>query len=74
MASIEAYAQGLLTMSVCAPSDMDPAEVTRQVNELYPTGISCEWTLDPAPAFATGQPHPNPCEQRDGHTHYLYEC
>jgi len=69
------YALGILAVSVCAPTDMPPAMVVARVNELEPTGISSDWTLDPAPFFRAGQPNPCKCDRHpDDRTHYLLKC
>lgn len=71
---IDIYALGLMALSVCAPSDMGIADVTRAVNEQEPTGIATDWQPDPAPAFKHGEPNPSPCERNSARTHYLYQC
>lgn len=67
------YAVGLCNASVCAPSDMSVKDVEAAVNQQHPTGVG-PWTLSTDAAFATGEPHPKPCENDASRTHYLFHC
>ena len=70
-----AYAVGICTASVCFPQGMSKAEVERQINAAYPTGISSRWQFSTSKAFATGQPNPGPCNDKpETHVHRLMEC
>lgn len=68
----EAYSVGLCAASVCTNLPAD--EVAAEMNRQHPTGIASKWELSKDPTFRTGQPNPNPCEDRRDCKHYLLCC
>ena len=72
--SVDVYSIGLCSASVCAPNAMSVGEVTVWLNQHHPTGIGSQWGLSDDKRFATGHPHPNPCNTHSGRTHYLFHC
>lgn len=71
IAVFETYSVGLCCASVCTNLSND--EATRRLNLAHPTGIA-PWELSSDATFASGQPHPNQCEQRDDCRHLLFTC
>lgn len=74
MSKVNIYKHGLVYCSVCAPSDMDTAAVTAEVNLQMPTGIESTWRISKDKTFASGQPNPCPCEVDASRLHHLMEC
>ena len=65
------YGEGLINASVCSSLGKDEtvARMGRRLNGVNP------WFLSEDKNFATGQPHPCPCEQNPKtHQHYLFHC
>jgi hypothetical protein len=57
------YAEGPLSMSVCAPRDMSAGEVAESVNRARP-GENAPWSVSEDAAFADGVPNPGPCDAK----------
>ena len=74
MSDVQVYANGIVCCSVCAPEGMPVELIEEEVNLNNPTGISSPWRVSDDEAFATGEPHPHPCEQVPGRLHYLLNC
>lgn len=72
--SVEIYKVGLLCCSVCAPVEMTPEEVEREVNDKSPSGTTNGWTISTDKAFADGTPIPAPCNMGGGRQHWLLDC
>lgn len=73
--SVIVYSTGIVSCSVCAPADMPPAEVAAEVNMTQPTGISSDWKISEEATFASGDPHPSPCDKYpEQRTHRLLYC
>jgi hypothetical protein len=73
MKDFEAYSIGICNASVCSSLTLE--EITKRLNERYPTGIASQWTLSEDKQFHSGQPHPCPCEENpETHMHYLFHC
>jgi hypothetical protein len=67
------YDLGIVYAAVC--TSLTEAETVARVNEQYPTGIDSRWEISKQPNFATGEPHPCPCEKLPiTHKHYLLSC
>jgi hypothetical protein len=60
---------GIFAASVC--SRLGATETVHRVNDLM-EGVT-SWHLSDEQTFATGEPHPRPCEQTPGRTHFLLE-
>ena len=67
------YAQGMVSLSCCAPKGMTIDEVAQSVNTQQPTGISSAWTLANEP-FADGNQNPCQCEESESRQHFLFHC
>lgn len=72
MAGLDVYAMGVVHASVCAPRDMEVAEMLARVNSEHPTGVG-PWVLSSQP-FADGTPNPTDCDDHKENIHYLLEC
>ena len=73
MGEFEAYSVGLCCASVCS-SLKSKEEITRRLNESYPTGLDHGWEATGVP-FATGESNPSPCDREpETHKHYLFTC
>ena len=72
---IHIYSKGIVSCSVCAPTNMTIEEVTKEVNAKNPTGIKTDWELSEEKFFSDGNtPHPKVCEGNETRTHYLFHC
>lgn len=72
--TVTVYAVGLVHASVCADATDDELDwMLGEVNIAHPTGVG-PWQLSNELTFASGQPNPCPCEQENGHRHFLLEC
>lgn len=71
---IHVYSIGLCAASVCAPKEMPLDQITKQLNELHPTGMDNDWEKDPAPQFRQGGTNPCVCEKDPERMHYLFTC
>ncbi len=69
---IEIYAEGVMSMSVCAPADLQPEDVEAGLAHVE-TGLDRGWMIAKRP-FSDGQTNPHRCEQRPGREHWLMEC
>lgn len=67
----EAYAVGMLYASVC--TNLTDEEATRELNVAHWTGMT-PWEISADPTFASGEPNPNPCEDRADCRHILFNC
>jgi len=74
MADITLYSVGLCYASACAANDVPPEEIVARANAEHPTGVG-PWTLSYDETFASGDPNPNPCNDKPGtHQHVLLNC
>lgn len=71
---ITIYAQGFITLSVCAPKELSVGEVEAEVNIQNPTGIESPWKVSEDPTFRTGESNPCVCEDDPDRLHYLLSC
>lgn len=74
MSEIAIYAEGLCSLSVCAPKAMTQDEVAEAVNSQRPTGLDHGWEISGDKTFRNGQPMPCPCEQNPDCQHWLLNC
>lgn len=72
--SVIVYTFGLCHCSVCAPNDMEPAQVVERANIAHPTGLDHGWSLSPDKTFKGGQPNPCECDTDKDRKHYLMVC
>lgn len=72
--SITIYAQGLISLSVCAPATLSVGEVEAEVNIQNPTGTDSPWRVSEDPTFRTGESNPCVCECDHDRLHYLLSC
>lgn len=68
------YAEGIVSMSVCAPASWTPERIAAEANRIRPTGIRSPWLFSADKTFAGGEPVPSPCETDQTRIHYLLEC
>jgi hypothetical protein len=69
---VDIYYIGPLSCSVC--SSLSPEETIKRVNELHPSGTTNGWVISDQEKFASGEPHPCPCQDHpDTHKHYYLE-
>ncbi len=68
----EAYSIGICYASVC--SNKTPEEVVEEMNVWHPSGVSSKWELSEDETFASGEPNPNQCADREDCKHYLLVC
>ncbi len=68
------YAEGPVTISVCASKEMSRSEIERQVNDLRPTGIQSRWTISKDKRFDTGESIPCECDEDSSCQHWLLNC
>jgi hypothetical protein len=74
-AAVEVYSEGPLSLLVCVPEGMPRGEVEKAVNCVRPSGTDGGWKVSAAATFATGEPHPGPCDKGLAeHTHWLLEA
>lgn len=66
------YTYGLTHCSVC--SALTGKETESWLNENEPSGTKANWVLSGDKEFASGEPHPRPCEEKAGRMHYLFVC
>lgn len=73
MSKIELYIVGPLSMSVCAPKDMDTKIIINQAEAQNPAGTSNGWAISDDKNFASGHPMPCQCEDNPTRQHWLLE-
>lgn len=73
MKKVEVYANGIVSCSVCADSEMSKEEVSDEVNRMNPTGISPQWAVT-EDDFASGEKNGKECEHDKLRKHYLLHC
>lgn len=74
MSDIQVYSSGLCYCSVCAPKEMEAAEVAEATNGANPTGLDHGWSVSSDPTFRSGQSNPCACEQDNSRRHWLLNC
>ena len=71
---IDIYSSGLLYCSVCADKNQSIDDITTELNDINPTGISSKWKLSEDKTFASGESNPCQCEHDSNRMHYLFIC
>lgn len=62
MSGINVYANGFVSISVCAPKEMSKEEIEHLANVESPTGISSAWRISEDTTFKGGEHMPCICE------------
>jgi hypothetical protein len=73
MDKIEIYSVGPAYLSACVEKGFDINELTREINDMEPTGIKSKWRFAKE-SFHDGSKNPCQCERHSDREHILFNC